>query len=202
MTVQKKLLIGITLVLVTTFAISLAWAAPKNDHPDAPKGDHPTAPEARQRPGSRRPGGPQQRGNFQERRLKMLKQRLKASDEKWETIEPRLTKVMTLSPQAGPGPMGPMMRRGMGAPRPGQRGAPQQGQKPDAPKNDVQKATGALQRSLQTQEPDSEDIKAKLLALRNARKKEKDELIKAQKELQKVLTIDQEAKLVLAGIIE
>ncbi len=215
MTAQKKLLIGIALVLVTTFAISIAWAAPEDNRP--------AAPETRQRPGTRRPGGPQQRGNFQERMLTMLKQRLNASDENWKTIEPQLTKVMTLSRQAGPRPMGSMgammgrgqrpqrgqrperdqrPQRGQESTRPDRRGAPQQGEKPDAPKNDVQKTTEALQKSLQTQEPDTEDIKAKLLALRNARKKAKTELTKAQKELQKVLTIDQEAKLVLAGIIE
>ena len=183
MTLQKKILIGIGLALVTMFAISVVWAAPEDSEPAAPQAQQPRA---------RRPGSPQ-RVNFQKRMIAMLKQRLNASDEKWQTIEPRLTKVMTLAQQAAPGPM---MGRGRRI------GAPRQGEQPDAPKNNVQKATEALQKTLEAQEPDTEDIKAKLLALRNARKKAKDELEKAQKELQKVLTIDQEAKLVLAGILE
>ena len=47
-----------------------------------------------------------------------------------------------------------------------------------------------------------EEIKEKLTALRKAREKAEQELTKAQEELRKVLTLHQEARLVLIGFLK
>lgn len=177
----------------------------------------------RQRPERQRPQTQQGQDQGQERRqrtpmnpeafranyLERIKTTLKASDKEWEVIKPRLEKVSELSRQAR---MGNMMRGGGGtmgnAPRPGQR-QPSAGQtnttSANAPARElspVQKATNELRTLLQNENPPAGEINAKLKALRAAKKTQNAELVQAQEALKEILTPQQEAQLVIMGILE
>ena len=198
-------------VLLASIVLPLAFAE------DA---QPPRRPQARQSGGQQgRPQGgqPGQRGgqrggfDFQARMNEMLKEELAASDSEWKVIEPRLTKVTTLqrdSSRGGMGMMGMMMGR-MRSSRPGQEGQqrPNRPTRPGQPagtqteQSDVQKATEALSQVLEKKDAPADEINAKLLVLRKAREKSKQELAKAQKALKDVLTVRQEAKLVLYGML-
>ena len=153
-----------------------------------------------------------------------MKQRLGVDDQAWKVIEPRLTKVMDLNRQVSSlrgmlgmfgagsgGPGGPMMIRGSG---PGAspaledamaqaRGAANSAAVRDAgPQGEptaLDKATAQLRSTLDNQSAPPEDIKKQLTALREAREKAKQELAVAQADLIKILTVRQEAQLVLMG---
>ena len=59
-----------------------------------------------------------------------------------------------------------------------------------------------LRTALESEDTPVSEIKAKLKALRDARKKSEDALKKAREELREVLTTRQEARLVLFGILD
>jgi len=121
-----------------------------------------------------------------------------------------VTKVMTLRRQASGG--GGMARAFMG--RRGQGGRPdgppagQEGnrRRPRGPfggePTAVDTAGQALQTTLQNTAATPDEIKAKLTALRAAREKAKQELAVAQKQLKEVLTLRQEAQLVMMGMLD
>ena len=143
-----------------------------------------------------------------------MKEQLGATDEEWQVLGPRVTKVMNLSRQVSSG--GGMGRGFMGR-RGGRAGGLQggpQGGPPDGPQGGrrgpfgggeptaVDTAADALQTTLGNTEATAEDIKAKLTAYRGAKEKAKQELAKAQQELRQVLTLRQEAQLVLMGMLD
>jgi len=66
----------------------------------------------------------------------------------------------------------------------------------------VQKAADELQQLLSGSGATPEQIKAKLATLRQLRETLKRQLAQARAQLQQVLTVRQEATLVLAGILE
>jgi hypothetical protein len=66
----------------------------------------------------------------------------------------------------------------------------------------VQRAADELQQLLNSGAATPEQIKAKLTALRQSRNALKQELAQARAHLQQVLTVKQEATLVLMGILE
>ena len=160
-----------------------------------------------------------QRGMFNPERMRqMMTQRMKeqlgASDEEWQVLGPRLTKVMTLTRQAQPamgrGRRGP--QGGQGGPQGDQSRGPQgdqsRGPQGDRPRGSfgqeetaVSKAGDALQTTLENASASSDEIKAKLTALRTAKEKATQDLAAAQKELREVLTLRQEAQLVLMGML-
>lgn len=138
-----------------------------------------------QRPGGGGPGG---QGNGQQRMMERMKESLGAGDEEWKLLQPRLEKVMTLS------------RELSGARMFGNR--PRGGEQPAAPQSDLVKARQDLQTTLENKDAAADVIKAKLTALREAREKAKQELTKAQDSLREILTVRQEAVLVMNGTIE
>jgi hypothetical protein len=165
--------------------------------------------------------GGQRGGMFDPARMReMMEQRMReqlgATDEEWKVLGPRLTKVMNLSRQTSGG-MGRMMmgRRGrqggqQGGPggpgEPGGAGGAQGGRRggrgmPGGEPTAVDTAAEALQTTLGNTEATPEDIKAKLTALRSAKEKAMQELAKAQQDLRQVLTLRQEAQLVLMGML-
>ena len=81
----------------------------------------------------------------------------------------------------------------------------QQGRRPRGPfgqeETAVSKASDALQTTLENASAAPDEIKTKLTALRTAREKTRQELATAQKELREVLTLRQEAQLVLMGML-
>ncbi len=204
MSMQRRFWICASVLAATVFAVSMVWAASDDSNSSTTSGQTET-----------RKGGMFGRGDMQERMKAMLKQDLGVSDEEWTVIEPRLTKVMTLSREASARPLGGMM--GMGGPGGGMppspdmeggrsgrgaRPAQEEGSRPEIQQTEVQKATDALRKALEAEKPDTADIKTKLTALREVREKAKQELSKAQQELREILTVDQEAKLVLAGLLD
>ena len=148
------------------------------------------------------PGGmrfdPQQ---FQQRMMERMKETLAAGDDEWKVIEPRLSEVMTLSRDVNN--RGGMMRmfgrgRGRGGPGGNRRGPGQN----DQPQSEIEKSTQALQTLLEAENPNPAQIKQVLTALRTAREKAKQKLVKAQKNLSMVLSVRQEAQLVLMGYLQ
>jgi hypothetical protein len=141
-----------------------------------------------------------------------MKEQLGCTDQEWQVLGPRVTKVMNLTRQTGMGAgMGRMFmggRRGQAGPG-GQQGqggpGGQQGRRPRDPfgqqETAVGKASDALQTTLENASSSPDEIKTNLTALRTAKEKSRQELATAQKELRDVLTLRQEAQLVLMGML-
>jgi len=129
-----------------------------------------------------------------ERQIARIKEALQPSEGEWKALEPKVTKVLTLSRQTGGmGGMG----MGMFSRRPGAQG-------PETPRDQtpVAKSLEELRKVLENKEAKSEEIKAKLTALREAKEKAKKELVQAQQNLRKGLAARQEAQLVLMGVLD
>ena len=128
-----------------------------------------------------------------------MKEQLQIGDQEWTVIEPKLMAVMTLSREASGG-MGRMGffgrgRRGPGGDRP---------DRPDRPERElsaVEKASEALFTTLEDENASVEKIKKVLTDLRKAREAARQKLAVAQKQLQQLLTIRQEAQLVGMGLL-
>lgn len=161
---------------------------------------------AQQNPSNRRNVDPAQ---MRQQMMDRMKETLKVTDDgEWKVIQERIEKVMEAQREArsgmGMGMMGRQGRPGGG----GQGGAAQAaGQDANAPRPggmfggtpnpDVE----ALQKALEDN-ASSEVIKAKLASVRESRKAAEAKLEKAQAELQKVVTPNQEATLVLRGMLK
>jgi len=143
---------------------------------------------------------------FQQRMMERMKETLQAGDDEWKVIEPRLSAVMTLSREVNSrGGMARMFGRGgrVGFGDRGGRGGSRGGQDQSVqPQSDIEKCTQALTTLLESETPDPVQIKKVLTALRTAREKAKQKLAKAQQNLRTVLTIRQEAQLVLMGYLQ
>jgi len=120
--------------------------------------------------------------------------------------------------RGGMGMMGPGGPGGPGGPQGGQQGQQgqqgqggqqnrQQGDRPRFPGTEnrepsaVEKATEALNTTLEDQSASADTIKAQLTALRGAREKAKQDLAAAQQDLRQILTLRQEALLVVSGML-
>jgi DNA repair exonuclease SbcCD ATPase subunit len=120
-----------------------------------------------------------------------LKEALGATDEEWQVLGPKIEKVQKLMLQSGDGGMA-MARLGMGGVNTG--GGTEQ--------TEVQKKLQALQELRKNKDASTEDIRAALKDYRDAKAKAKAELEKARAELRELLTVKQEAQLVLMGLLE
>lgn len=159
-------------------------------------------------------GGRQGRGQFDPAQMNQwmmqrMKEQLGATDDEWAVIEPRLEKVQTLARDARGGGMGGMFGRGQFGGPGGLRGqpggaAPQppQGAQPTAPQSAVSKAAEDLRTTLGDQNSTVAQVKEKLTAYRAEREKAREELSKAQEDLRSVLSVKQEAQLVLMGLLD
>jgi hypothetical protein len=159
----------------------------------------------------------QMRARMQEMMDQRMKEQLGITgDDEWKVIQPRLQKVQDLSRQVSPGGrmgmfggrggFGGGMGGGPGGQGPGQgpgqdRGPDARGTAPARELSAVEKAAQDLQDLLAGESPKAEDIKAKLTAYRTAREKAKSDLAKAQDELKQIVTVRQEAALVLMGML-
>jgi hypothetical protein len=175
---KKVAVLGIVLGCVV--AASMVFAAP--DRPN--RGD--------------RQGGQDGRRGFdregmQTRMLEMMKERLGATDEEWTIIQPRLNEVMTLQQSARGGQMRGMFGAGRGRDR---------DQQPAVSTDPVEKAAQELQQTIEKEAPSKTEIQNKLLALRGAREQSKQKLAAAQAKLREVLSVKQEAQLVLMGMLD
>ncbi|KPK65569.1 MAG: hypothetical protein AMK73_02595 [Planctomycetes bacterium SM23_32] len=138
-------------------------------------------------------GDPEQ---MRQRMMERMKETLGADDEEWAIIAPRLEKVQTLARQAGGGGVGFLFggRRGGGRRGP----APEQQGEQSA----VEKAADSLRAVLNDETATAAQVKESLSAYREAREKARQELAKAQENLREVLSVKQEAQLVLMGLLE
>ena len=141
--------------------------------------------------------------NFNQRMNDRRKTALKATDDEWAVIQPLLEKVQTAqrATMAGRFGGGGGRRGGGGGPggggggggNGGPGGPGQGGRSPEA---------DALRAALASDATSPEDIKAKLQAFRDAKKKSAADLEQAREDLEKVLTLRQEAVLVQMGVLE
>lgn len=165
-------------------------------------------------------GGGGRRGNFdpaqmRERMTQMMKERLGATDEEWKAIEPLVMKVMELQPRPGGfgggrrGGGGPGGAPGGGAPdaQAGGQGGGQGGPGGPGARGGLFGGTpipeaDALQKVLDTKESTNDQIKAATKAYRDALAKREKDLQKARQDLREVLSVRQEAQLVLMRILD
>jgi hypothetical protein len=165
---------------------------------------------AQDRPGGNNNGGPggdragggdreQMRARWEQRMQDRLKEALKVSDEEWSVLQPRIKKVSDLQRESRSGMMRGMGRRGGG---PGGENNNAESTQPERQLSAMQQAAKDLQTILETEGATSDQIKAKLDAYRAAKTASEAQLTKARTELRELLTINQEAQLVMMGILE
>ena len=187
MKITSKLLLS-ALTLTTTAVVALAQDTPG---------------QGGRRGGDRGPGG----FNVEEFRNRMnarIKEQLKATDEEWAVLQPLIEKVQNKQRDAmtsrgfggffgGRGGGGPGGDRGAGG---GGGGGGDRGDRGGSPE------AQALRTAIESDSTSAEDLKAKLAAVREARKKAAAELEAARADLAKVLSVRQEAVLVSMGVLD
>lgn len=173
------------------------------------------------RPGFAGRGGPggqrqgmdreERRERFREMIMDRLREHLDSTEEEWKVLGPRVEKVSELSRQlqgrAGRGMMRLMFQRrgpggrggGPGGPGGRDRGP---GVQQEAELQPIERATEDLQEIVDSEGASPQDIQEKLTALRKAEDKMEQELDKARAKLREVVTLRQEAKLVLLGMLD
>jgi hypothetical protein len=146
--------------------------------------------------GARDPAARQQRAEqFRQQVADRMKEAMGVTDDEWKVLSPKIEKVTTLARQSRGGMMGGMFGRG-------RRGGDRPPEGTDVQQSDVEKKASDLQAVLLNKDSKPEEIKTALTAYREARAKAREELTKAQKELQEIVTVRQEAQLVSMGVLE
>ena len=147
-----------------------------------------TAQDNNQPGGGRGPGGTPE--EFRARMAERLKTSMKVTDDEWAVLQPLIEKVITKQRESMAGRFGGFGGfggRGGGGPG-GDRAGSAESQ--------------ALRDALDKDGTSAEDIKAKLNAVRESRKKATVELAAAREELKKVVSVRQEAVLFSMGILD
>ena len=152
--------------------------------------------------GGGRQGGGGGRGNFdpaafRQQMLDQMKTELKAPDDEWAVIQPKLEAVTKAQNDARVGGRG-----GRGGPGGGGGGGGPGGGGGGQPQSDLAKASQELRTALDAENATPETIAAKLKAVRDARTKAEEALKTSREELKGVLSERQEAVLVSRGILE
>ncbi|HEV7299341.1 MAG TPA: hypothetical protein VGN72_08255 [Tepidisphaeraceae bacterium] len=197
-------------LLCSSLALGVAVIASPTLAQDAPQGDGGGRQRDRGGEGGGG-GGDRQRGDrprmdpeqMQQRMLERMKEQLDVPDDEWAVLEPKIKRVATAQREAragmmmgggrwGGGPGGP------GGPGGGQ-GGPGGGQEPTT---EMGKAARDLREAVRNDNASETDLTAKLTAYRAAQEKTAEELKTARAELKEVVTVHQEAVLVLTGMLE
>jgi hypothetical protein len=123
----------------------------------------------------------EERGAWERTRaIEDIRGQLEVAEAEWSVLKPRVEAVYRLvhpQPQfGGPGSMGPM--------------------------SPVDRSKGELRQMLANKDASADQIKAKLTALRAAQEQSRQELTKARQSLRQLLTLRQEAALVLNGLLD
>jgi len=121
----------------------------------------------------------EQRVQQHQRAIEDLKEQLGVSDKEWAVIKPRVEKVYNLMHPL------PQIRAGN-----------------ERPRTEVEQRSGELRELLRKEEAAADQIKAKLTALRAAKQKAAQELATAKQDLRQLMTLRQEAELVLSGLLD
>ncbi|MBD3267136.1 hypothetical protein GF373_10745 [bacterium] len=124
-----------------------------------------------------------------------MQEQMQATDEEWKIIQPLIQNVFELQRETRMIGMG----RGFFGPPPGREGGP--GNRPRRFGPEPMQEVTALQEAIDNENASADDIQAKLTALRKARDAKEKELEEAREKLRKVLTLRQEAILVLMGTL-
>ena len=151
--------------------------------------------------GQRGQGG--QGGTPEEFRARMtdrIKTSLKVTDDEWTVLQPLIEKVTTKQRDAMSGRFGGFGGRGGGGPGGGGNGG--NGGNTGGSDRPGAAESQALRDALEKDGTSPEDLKAKLSAIRESRKKAAAELVAARADLQKVVSVRQEAVLFSMGILE
>lgn len=209
---RRKVVLGsAAFVLITVFVVQSLWGAAGRVLPVQ-------RPERSANAGRVQRDPQQTREQIQKMMVQRMKTQLEIDDEKWQTVQPLLEKVVQLTGQLESRSLGgtyavagglsgrrmAASERGgpAGQPEPGQTLPGRQEQTTAGEKTDLQKATDELQGLLRGGTAESAAIQTKLTAYRNAKNKVKEELAKAQADLKAQMTTPkQEATLVLAGLL-
>ncbi|HUS46695.1 MAG TPA: hypothetical protein VM098_01140 [Phycisphaerae bacterium] len=141
-------------------------------------------------------------GRAEDFRLRMqerMREQLGANEQEWKVLQPRIEKIQQLQRDTRGGFRA---RAGRGARRPGEAQPPAAAAAAEREQSEVQKKTEALSSLLDDEAANAGAIKAALDALRKARENAQKDLAAARKELQGVVTVRQEARLVLMNILE
>jgi hypothetical protein len=193
---RRRILFGLVVCLVSTLLLGVALV-------QGGAGGGPGGGPGGQMGGPGGPGGqrfdPAQMRQMMEQRLR---EQLGATEEEWKVLGPRVMKVSELSRQTSGFGRGMFFggRRGPQGSQPGGRQGPQGAQEREL--TAVEKITDQLQTTLENTSAQPEEIKKQLTALRAAKEKAKQELATAQQELRKIVTVRQEAQLVLMGMLD
>lgn len=132
------------------------------------------------------------RSQWEKRMNDRLKEALKVNDEEWSVLQPRIKKVSDLQRETRAGSM-----RGWGGRN---RGGNQE--QSERKLTAIQQSAKDLQDVLEKESSPADIIKVKLNAYRTAKATADANLKNARKELKELLTVNQEAQLVLMGILD
>lgn len=124
---------------------------------------------------------------YRQQMSKMNQDMLGATDDEWKVLQPKFDKVAKLQQEQWMASAAQYVIYTSDE---------------EAKLSDIQKTAGDLAKLLKNKDVKPEDVKKALEAYRNAKAKAKEELDKARKELKELLTVAQEAKLVLRGMLE
>lgn len=177
------------LILAAMLSLSVVYAEEEASPSQPERRSAPT--EGRMQRPDRRSG---ERGGverMQQMMLEGLRRQIEVNDDEWKVLEPRISKVMELSMKTRFSGFRGMMG-----------GRDRDPQAESGELTGLQKATNELQETIKDQEATSDVVKEKLLALRKEKEKSQQELAKARAELLSVLSVRQEAALVLMGVLE
>jgi hypothetical protein len=152
-----------------------------------------------------------QRGNFDPAQMRQqmndrMKTAMGATDDEWKVLQPKIEAVQNAQRDARGGGMGMMgrgNRPGRTAPAAGDAAAPAAAPAtPAVPQSEAAKAGDALRKVLDNKEAKPEEIKAALQTFRDARTAAEAKLAAAQKDLKEIVTVKQEAYLVMSSLLK
>jgi hypothetical protein len=133
-----------------------------------------------------------------QRMMDNLRERLGASEEDWQALQPKVQAVMEAQQQARAGGMGMMMGGGRGGRGAGP-GGPGGG---DQDQSEMAVAARELRSALEDEATGNDVIAQRLESYRAARSKAEANLKTAREELKELVTQRQEATLVMMGMLE
>lgn len=180
---RGKLMISVAMAIMAVLALTSAAMAQTSQPAKGPAG------------GDWGTGGqltPEETKKWMENYRKQLSKQeqtfLGATDDEWKVLEPKVLQVEKLKMEAQFGGARTYIIPGVTSPT-------------DEP-TDLQKASEQLAKVLKNKDVKPEDIKAALEAFRKAKTKVNEDLAKARAQLKELLTVKQEAQLVLKGTLE
>jgi hypothetical protein len=137
-----------------------------------------------------------------EKSLLYVKQVIGASDDEWPVLRPRVEKVLAHLREVNAGrDLRPLKAKEPKA-KDAKPGEPPLAPAAPKPASDVADRSRDLLQAVADQQVPVGDVRARIAAIRQARAKARGELAKAQEELRELLTVRQEAVLIVVGVLE